>query len=218
LAREQNRTVPEIAAACGCTQPTVYQVLHRYREGGLENALVHKTYTYTKTVTAEIARRVIALSESAPPAGHRRWTDELLAQAAIEQGIAKRISRSTVCRILRKHQPHPTPKPPASAALPVVKRKTRLPMPLKDGEKERLDGIVNDAAAGGAAWTAWQVQRAAVLLYLSLSPALTKQQVADLCHCSVTMVNALIRQYEAEGLERVLSRQRGGRKEDAEKQ
>jgi transposase len=209
LAQERPRPVPDIAKACGCTEPTVYGVLNRYRAGGLEGALLHKSHTYTRLVTPEMAERVTALSRSPPPAGHRRWTDVLLARAAVEQGIAERISRNTVSRILSKRRPRPAPRLPDDASLPRAQRETRSPLVLKEGEKERLERMVFAAGGVPAKWAEWQVRRAAALLYLAVTPALTKQQAAGLCHCSITLLNTLIRQYEADGLERVLSRQRG---------
>jgi hypothetical protein len=57
------------------------------------------------------------------------------------------------------------------------------------------------------------VLRAAVLLHLTSAPPLTKEHIADLCRCSFTLVNTVIRQYETDGLERVLTQQRGKRRD-----
>ncbi|GHV77293.1 hypothetical protein AGMMS49942_21140 [Spirochaetia bacterium] len=211
LSRDITRPVPVIAKDCGCTEATVYTILHRYRTEGLAAALAHKTYTYTKLVTTEMEERIIALSQGAPPAGHRRWTNVLLAEAAVEQGIAASISHATVARIRQKHRPRPDLRPPAVVELPRVQRKTREPLVLKEGERERLEGIVKAGEGGNGPWTDWQVQRAAALLYLAATPALTKKQAAGFCHCSYTLIDAVTRHYEEGGLERVLRPDSGGR-------
>ncbi|GHT88392.1 hypothetical protein FACS1894137_16670 [Spirochaetia bacterium] len=216
LLHEQGRLM-DIAAACGCTQNTVLNIRRRYFKEGLEAALIHKPYN-TNILTPEMAERVVALSRSAPPAGHRRWTLTLLTKAVIEQGIVESLSYPTVARTLRKYYPSPATRLPA--AVPVIKKPrkkaARLPLTLKPGEQERLEEMVN-AKEEPPRWAAWQTLRAEVMLHLARTPPLTKRQAADLCHCSPTLIDTVIRQYETDGLERVLTQQRGtwtGEKKD----
>ncbi|GHT82277.1 hypothetical protein FACS1894137_00860 [Spirochaetia bacterium] len=198
-----------IAAACGCTQNTVLNIRRRYFKEGLEAALIHKPYN-TNILTPEMAERVVALSRSAPPAGHRRWTLTLLTKAVIEQGIVESLSYPTVARTLRKYYPSPATRLPA--AVPVIKKPrkkaARVPLTLKPGEQERLEEMVNEKEEPPR-WAAWQTLRAEVLLHLARTPPLTKRQAADLCHCSPTLIDTVTRQYETDGLERVLTQQRG---------
>ncbi|GHT88019.1 hypothetical protein FACS1894137_16020 [Spirochaetia bacterium] len=128
----------------------------------------------------------------------------------MEQGIVDSLSYITVARTLRKYYPSPATRLPA--AVPVIKKPrkkaARLPLALKPGEKERLEEMVN-AKEEPPRWAAWQTLRAEVLLHLARTPSLTKRQAADLCHCSPTLIDNVTRQYESDGLERVLTQQRG---------
>jgi hypothetical protein len=115
-----------------------------------------------------------------------------------------------VARTLRKYYPSPAARLPDT--VPRLrkpnKKAARVPLALMPGERERLLGMVN-AKEEPPRWAAWQTLRAEVLLCLARTPPLTKRQAADLCHCSPTLVATVIRQYETDGLERVLAKQRG---------
>ncbi|GHT82806.1 hypothetical protein FACS1894137_02420 [Spirochaetia bacterium] len=165
-----------------------------------------------------MAERVVALSRSPPPAGHRRWTLTLLTKAVMEQGIVESLSYPTVARTLRKYYPSPATRLPDTVPRmrKPSKRAARVPLVLKSGERERLEEMVN-AKEEPPRWSAWQMLRAEVLLCLTRTPLLTKRQAADLCHCSPTVIDNVTRQYQTDGLERVLTRQRGtwtGEKKD----
>jgi hypothetical protein len=60
------------------------------------------TKTYEKLVDGDMEAHLIALSCSAPPAGHARWTLRLLAQKAVELEYVESISHETVRRTLKK--------------------------------------------------------------------------------------------------------------------
>ncbi|GHT85051.1 hypothetical protein FACS1894137_08860 [Spirochaetia bacterium] len=216
MLQEQVRN-EDIAQACGCTGGTVYNIRRRYEKGGLTAALVyHTNYTYTGCITAEVAERITALSRSDPPEGLRKWTMDRLTQEVMNRGIVESISYHTVARILRKRLPSRAPRQAAPPSKP--NPRVRHPgLTLKPGDKERLEAIVN-AREEPAAWAPWQVMRAAVLLHLALTPPLLKREIAERCRCTIPTIAKTTRQYEREGLDRVLNRDRGkrtGEKKDA---
>jgi transposase len=100
-----DRGVPEaqIMAVLGIGRTAVWRTRCAYREGGVEYALRDvarpgKPRRYDTDVEAQIS----ALACSEPPAGAKRWTLELLEQAAQAQGGIGPISRETIRRLLKK--------------------------------------------------------------------------------------------------------------------
>lgn len=100
-----DRRVPEsqIMVVLGVGRTAIWRTRRAYLEGGLQSALHDgqrpgKPRQYGPDVEA----RVTALACSAPPAGAKRWTLDLLAQAAQQQSAMAGISRQTIRRLLRK--------------------------------------------------------------------------------------------------------------------
>jgi len=114
LAREVNRAhilaaldrnIPEsqIMAVLGVGRTAIWRTRAAYLEGGLEYALrdVARTGKPPRYGT-DVAARISALACSEPPAGAKRWTLGLLAQAAQTQVEIGPISRETIRRLLKK--------------------------------------------------------------------------------------------------------------------
>lgn len=113
-AREVNRAhilsaldcgIPEvhIMAVLGVGRTAIWRTRSAYLEGGAEYALSDvarpgKPLQYATDVEAKIA----ALACSEPPEGAKRWTLELLEQAAQGQADIGPISRETIRRLLKK--------------------------------------------------------------------------------------------------------------------
>jgi hypothetical protein len=77
---------------------------HRFAAEGLAGTLRKKKAAdrqYRKLDGAREAR-LVAVACSEPPAGHARWTMELLAERLVELNVVESISPSTVCRALQK--------------------------------------------------------------------------------------------------------------------
>lgn len=98
-----DRGVPEtqIMAVLGVGRTAIWRTRSAYLEGGVEYALQDvarpgKPRRYDTDVEAQIS----ALACSEPPAGAKRWTLELLEQAA--QADIGPISRETIRRLLKK--------------------------------------------------------------------------------------------------------------------
>ncbi len=100
-----DRGIPEaqIMAVLGVGRTAIWRTRSAYLEGGVEYALRDvprpgKPRRYDTNVEAQIS----ALACSAPPAGARRWTLELLERAIRAQGDFGPISRETIRRLLKK--------------------------------------------------------------------------------------------------------------------
>lgn len=100
-----DRGVPEvqIMAVLGVGRTALWRTRIAYLEGGVEYALHDvarpgKPRQYATDVEAKVA----ALACSEPPTGAKRWTLELLEQAAQEQEDMGSISRETIRRLLKK--------------------------------------------------------------------------------------------------------------------
>jgi transposase len=93
----------EIIEAVEVSPPTVDEILRRYKQGGLENALNEKPRPGTPaTFTGKDKAKITALACSTPPEGHCRWTLRLLADQAVVLDIVDTISHDTVATILKK--------------------------------------------------------------------------------------------------------------------
>lgn len=113
-AREVNRAhvlfaldkgIPEvqIMAVLGIGRTAIWRTRAAYLEGGAAHAL-HDLPRPGKPrrYDTDIEARISALACSQPPAGAKRWTLELLEQAAQAQAGIGPISRETVRRLLKK--------------------------------------------------------------------------------------------------------------------
>jgi hypothetical protein len=93
------------AQAFRCARSTVANVRRRLVEQGLEAALNRKKQccpSRRPILDGEGEARLIALSRSAPPQGHSRWTLKLLADKLVELEVVESISDQTVRRRLKK--------------------------------------------------------------------------------------------------------------------
>lgn len=100
-----DRGIPEaqIMAVLGIGRTAIWRTRAAYREGGAEHAL-HDLPRPGKPrrYDTDIEARICALACSEPPTGAKRWTLELLEQAAQAQAGIGPISRETVRRLLKK--------------------------------------------------------------------------------------------------------------------
>ena len=93
----------QIMAVLGVQRTAIWRTRCAYLERGVENAVRDagrpgKPRQYDTDVEAQIA----ALACSEPPAGAKRWTLELLEEAARTQADVGQISRETIRRLLKK--------------------------------------------------------------------------------------------------------------------
>ncbi|MDE0109615.1 MAG: helix-turn-helix domain-containing protein [Bryobacterales bacterium] len=98
-------TVATTAEALGVTARTIEHIKRRFAELGLEAALrraPRQRKPRAVTFDGAFEGRLIALACSEAPSGRSRWTVRLLAEKAMELGLAPSISPMTVQRILKK--------------------------------------------------------------------------------------------------------------------
>jgi len=102
-------TDAEVAAQVKVDALTVSRVRQRFAEGGLLPALRRKEQTKRKDRLLDGAgeAHLIALTCSAAPDGHTRWSLNLLKDALIEQQITDTISHETVRQTLKKMNLNP---------------------------------------------------------------------------------------------------------------
>jgi putative transposase len=96
-------TDAQIIAALDVSRPCVERLRKRFVEGGLPRALHEDPRPGQKPkLNGKQQARLVAEACSAPPAGRARWTLHLLADRVVLLGLADRISRETVRRVLKK--------------------------------------------------------------------------------------------------------------------
>ena len=94
-----------IAAAFSVHIRTVAGMRERFVEQGLEAALARKKQerpSQQPLFDGEAEAHLIALRCAEPPAGHARWTLQLLADKVVELDIVASASHETVRRTLKK--------------------------------------------------------------------------------------------------------------------
>jgi transposase len=107
--RACRRSSREIAEVLQVSERKIDRVKRRFVEDGLEVALSGQTpqRTYTHKVDGDIEAHLIALSCSAPPSGHARWSLRLLADRVVALELVDQISHETVRRALKKTNSNP---------------------------------------------------------------------------------------------------------------
>ena len=101
---DHRRTSEEIARVLQVSERKIDRVKRRFVEDGLEVALSGQPSQreYVSKVDGDVEAHLIALSCSAPPDGHARWSLRLLADRAVELALVQEISHETVRRVLKK--------------------------------------------------------------------------------------------------------------------
>ena len=107
--RDDRRTSQEIAEVLQVSERKIDRVKRRFVEDGLEVALGGQPSQreYVSKVDGDVEAHLIALSCSAPPGGHARWSLRLLADRAVELALVEEISHETVRRVLKKTNSSP---------------------------------------------------------------------------------------------------------------
>ena len=95
LKSDEGLTDEEIAEHVGVTVRTIAKIRKRFCQEGWERAIFDAPRSGKPPVfTVKQQQQVIALACTDPPAGHVRWTLELLRQEAMARGFVSSISTS----------------------------------------------------------------------------------------------------------------------------
>jgi hypothetical protein len=91
-------------AALEVNPATVARVRMRYVAAGLEAAVYRKppARSYRRRLDGEQEARLVALTCSAPPQGHKRWRVRLLADRLVALGVVESVSYETVRQALKQ--------------------------------------------------------------------------------------------------------------------
>ena len=104
--RKQHREWDDarIAAALEVAVSTVENVRQRFVEESLEAALVPRPprREYRRRLDGQQEARLVALTCSAPPEGHKRWTLRLLADRLVALQVVESVSYETVRQALKQ--------------------------------------------------------------------------------------------------------------------
>ena len=100
----------DIQPATGMSPSTLIRLRMRCCEVGPLGALERKPREKPPReikITGEVEARITTLACSEPPAGHARWTLQLLADHLVEIGVIESISHTSVATVLKKvHSSH----------------------------------------------------------------------------------------------------------------
>jgi hypothetical protein len=93
-----------IGAALEVNPATVARVRMRYVAAGLDAAVYRKppARQYHRRLDGEQEARLVALTCSAPPEGHKRWTLRLLADRLVALQVVESVSYETVRQALKQ--------------------------------------------------------------------------------------------------------------------
>ena len=93
-----------IAGALDVNPSTVLRVRRQFVAEGLAATLARKRpdRVYARLLDGEAEARLIALTCSAPPDGHARWSVRLLADELVRLEVVETISHQTVHQALKK--------------------------------------------------------------------------------------------------------------------
>ena len=103
LKADEGKTDAEIGGMLYVSEQTIRRTRLRYVTDGLQVALEDKPHPKpAPKLNEQQEAQLVAITCSAPPAGHARWTLELLQERLIEDGIVSGIAPETVRLLLKK--------------------------------------------------------------------------------------------------------------------
>lgn len=102
--QQRKMTNQAIADVLPVSMKKIDRVKRRFVEEGLQAALEKRKAerSHTRKADGDFEAHLVALSCSAPPAGHARWSLRLLADRMVALQYVEAISHETVRRVLKK--------------------------------------------------------------------------------------------------------------------
>jgi len=105
---DRGASAPQVARLVPLSPQAIRKIAHRYRTGGLANALYERPRPGAAEVLAPAEKqRIVAMACSAPPSGAARWTVRLIAQEAVKRRLVPRVGRETIRVLLQSHDLKP---------------------------------------------------------------------------------------------------------------
>jgi transposase len=101
-------SAPEVARVVPLTPQAIRRIAHRYRRGGVAEALFERPRPgAAEVLDAGDKQRIVAMACSTPPPGTARWTVRLIAQEAVRRRLVPRVGRETIRILLQSHDLKP---------------------------------------------------------------------------------------------------------------
>jgi transposase len=110
LRADDGLTDLEIAEEMGVAEETVGRVRRRCVERGIAESLERKPQanpSRSRKFDGESEARLVQLACSEAPDGRSKWTLSLLADKLVELKVFESVSRSAICRVLKKTRSSP---------------------------------------------------------------------------------------------------------------
>jgi len=110
LKADDGLTNVEVAEDLGVAADTVGRVVRRCTERGVAECLERKAQANPsgpRKFDGESEARLVQLARSEAPDGRSEWTLSLLGDALVELKVFESVSRSAICRVLKKTRPSP---------------------------------------------------------------------------------------------------------------
>jgi transposase len=97
-------SAPDVARLVPLTPQAIRKIAHRYRTGGLANALFDRPRPgAAEVLDASEKQRIVAMVCGPPPTGAARWTVRLIAEHAVKRKLVPRVGRETIRVLLQSH-------------------------------------------------------------------------------------------------------------------
>lgn len=108
LEAEKGKTDREISEVVGCSTQCVANLRKRYNDGGFDATLYDAPRSgKPRTFSEEQMMAMVHMSAETPPAGHQRWTLNLLCEEASRRKIVEKISISSMYNFLKEYDQPP---------------------------------------------------------------------------------------------------------------
>ena len=106
LMSDQGITPQKIVETLHTTKQTVNNAKRKYFELGIDKYLARKSSvkgSYRRKLPTDIEAKIVALAQSEPPEGHKKWDFKLLAATAVELKYIDKLTYMRASFILRKN-------------------------------------------------------------------------------------------------------------------
>ncbi len=105
---DNGHSTSSAADAVGVSVSTARRTGQRYNSGGLEHAIHDNPRPGSdRILDAKQEAAIVAMVCSKVPDGFARWSASLIVQEAVRREIVEEVSKSTIARLLRRHELKP---------------------------------------------------------------------------------------------------------------